>query len=392
MVRMKQLPSGDVAQRLRARSSDVWQVHTEAVARASAGEDIILLSVGDPDFPTPSFITAEVVRSLDAGRTHYSPAAGEDRLRSAIAELETRLTGHPLEPEQFVIFPGATAALFCVLGCIANPGDRVIVPEPAYIGYQGIFDALGVEQLRVPTTGPTFDLDPQALLDAIDDRTVAVLVNTPGNPSGRVVPPDHLAQLADVCRSRGIWIISDEVYSLIYFDTPHISMLRAADTLDNVVVIDGLSKSHAMSGWRIGWAVAPPDLAQDLANFTGAAFFGCSQFVQDAAAYALTHDEPQVDAMREAYRERRDYVIERIRPLNVISAESPQAGMFVMIHTPTDGDVFARQLLDEVGISTIPGSGFGATTRQYVRVGLTQDMATLERAFDRIERWLSSAD
>ena len=388
MVRVK-LPRSRTAGRLARASADVWKVHTDALERQRNGEDIILLSVGDPDFATPAFITQHVVDSLDAHRTHYSPAAGEPALRQAIAAIESRETGKNYTADQFVIFPGATAALFCVVSCIANAGDEIVVADPMYLGYQGTFDATGVKPRTAALTPPAFDLDVAKVKAAITPKTRAILVNTPGNPCGNIVPPAVLVQLNEICRHAGIWLICDEVYSLIYFDEPHVSILKCVDDLSNAVVIDSLSKSHAMSGWRIGWAGAPPDLAADIARFSGAAFFGCPQFVQDAAAYALTHDEPQVLGMRDTYRQRRDRVVERIRAINGLNCVCPKAGMFVMMDVGAvaeDGDAFARRLLDEQGVSTIPGSGFGATTGDYVRISLTVEIPALDRAFDRIER------
>ncbi|TDJ24676.1 MAG: pyridoxal phosphate-dependent aminotransferase [Gammaproteobacteria bacterium] len=380
------------ARRLAAPDADVWRVHEAALERLAAGDDIILLSVGDPDFPTPEPIKQHTLAQLAADRTHYSPALGEPALRQAIADLETRTTGRPFEPEQFVIFPGATAALFTTFACIADSGAEVVVPEPMYIGYRGIFAALGISVVSVPLDATrNFRLDPDRVIDAINANTCAVVLNTPGNPGGNIIAVESLARIANACRQRGIWLVCDEVYSLFTFEEPHISLLRATDNLDNIVVIDGLSKSHAMSGWRIGWAVAPPDLVQALGDFSGSAFFGSCQFVQDGAAYALAHDEPFVQKMCDEYQARRDYLVQRIAGIDGLVCAPPQAGMFVMLDVSAitaDGGRFAQALLDVARISTIPGVGFGATTRSYVRVSLTQPVGVLEEACDRINQSL----
>jgi len=380
------------AQRLARPGGDVWKVHYDALERQANGEDIIVLSVGDPDFDTPEYIAEHVVAQMRAGRTHYSPAAGEDILRDAIAALETQSTGREFSRDQIVIFPGATAALFGVFSCVLNDGDGVLVPEPMYIGYQGVFDAIGAEIQHVPLSAPDFELDIEALLDAVQPNTRAVLVNTPGNPCGNLIRRETLQRLALECKKRNLWLVCDEVYSLITFDAPHVSLLKCTEDLSNVVVIDGLSKSHAMTGWRIGWTVADLPMTQALVNLSGAAFFGVCQFVQDGAAFALANDAEEVELMRRSYERRRNYVVERINKIEKLDCYVPPAGMFVMLNgdkVANSGEGFAQWLLSEAGVSTIPGSGFGPSANSYVRLSLTVPQRDLEEAFDRMESLLN---
>ena len=378
-----------VTQRLSAPGSDVWQIHDEALKRQRSGEDIILLSVGDPDFPTPRYITEHTVEAINRGRTHYSPAAGEPALREAIANLESSITGKPFDPAQFVIFPGATAALYAVFASIADPGDEILVPEPMYAGYQGLFDGLGLTLRHVALKPPLFELDVDELLAAVTNKTRAVLVNSPGNPCGNLIPREKLSRLAQGCRDRELWLVSDEVYSLITFDGPHFSLLRDEGDPGNLVVIDGLSKSHAMSGWRLGWAAAPAPLATQLARFSSAALFGVCQFVQDGAAFALANDSADVELMRQEYERRRDYAATRLDAIAQLDYFMPGGGMFMMVDARevcSDGTVFARRLLDEVGLSTIPGRAFGPSGETYVRMSLTHPLSVLDEVFDRIVR------
>jgi arginine:pyruvate transaminase len=226
------------------------------------------------------------------------------------------------------------------------------------------------------------------LFNQVTERTRAVLVNTPGNPCGNLIDPATLSELADGCRERNLWLVCDEVYSLITFESPHISLLRCTDDLSNIAVVDGLSKSHAMSGWRLGWVVAPPPLVEQLIRVANAALFGTSQFVQDGAAYALANDAPDVEKMRLEYQRRRDYVMQRLDQIPGLGYFKPAGGMFIMVDSSAianDGADFARRLLDEAGISVIPGSGFGASTANYVRMSLTHPISVLTDVFDRIE-------
>lgn len=380
------------AHRLLGANEDLWQVHSDALNRLTDGEDIIVMSVGDPDLDTIDPIIEHAVTSLYRGRTHYSPSMGELSLRKKIANIETRSSGKTTSPDEVIVFPGATNAIFTVLSCLLNPLDELIVTEPTYVGYEGIFDTVGCKVIRVPTKADQgFALDLQAIASSITSATKALLLNTPGNPSGHVIDEADLRQLAEMAVEKNLWLICDEVYSMLAFEKQHVSARRAATNLDNVIIIDGLSKSHAMTGWRLGWVVAPPSAIEPLLSFTSATVFGCSQFIQDAATFALENDAQYIASIKQEYRDRRDYSLERIRALTGITCQRPDAGMFLMIDVSAvapDGGTFARRLLDDVGVSVLPGIGFGSQTRHHVRLSLTHETEVLKRAFDRIELFL----
>ena len=382
----------DLTNRLNVQTSDVWGVHTEAQRRAAAGEDIIMLSLGDPDFPTPREITDKLVQQVHQHRTHYSPAGGEPSFLQALAELETSVEKRPFLPENFTIFPGGTAALTGVMNCILSPGDEIIIPEPMYIGYHSILQGIGAKLISVPLDVENdFVLDIESIRQAVTPATRAILINTPGNPAGNVMTKVSLAELAAVTREMDLWLICDEVYSLFTYEEDHVSLLLAAENLENVIVIDSLSKSHAMSGWRIGWAVASEEMTAALHAYCGATFFGCSQFIQDAAAFALSFNAPHILNMRREYRERRDYVVNAIDRMNGLSCYQPKAGMFVMVDTcqvADDGASFAQRMLEAAGVSLIPGAGFGDNTKGYVRMSLTQPADVLEVALGRIAKMI----
>lgn len=389
------LPISALAKRLDGDASEVWAVHDRALDMKAAGEDVILLCVGDPDFPTPEPIFYQALAAMKRDRTHYSPAQGELGLRQAVAELESKTSPHPCSADDVVIFPGGTNALYSVFSCICNLGDEVIVPDPMYVGYCGVLDAVGVTSVPVAlNAADNFAIDIAAIKAAITDKTKAVIVNTPGNPCGNMISKEELAELAAFTKAKGVWLISDEVYSMITFKQRHVSLRAAAAELDNVIMVDGLSKSHAMSGWRIGWVVAPSTLVPHLTNIAGASVFGCPQFIQDAAAFALRHDDFYVAQMRDEYKKRRDYLVARINQMPGVSCVSPDAGMFVMMNTSAvadGGQAFAERLLDEVGVSVVPGAGFGQVTVDYVRITLAQPISVLEKAMDRMAVMLGAA-
>lgn len=380
--------------RLEGDDSPVWAVHDEALARQAEGEDVYLLSVGDPDLATLPATIRAAIDSLEKGRTHYAPGRGELGLREIIADIELRASEKPCDPDEVVIYPGATNAIYTVLACLLDTGDDIVVMEPMYVGYDGIFKALALNKIGVPLdvdSGFAFDLE--SVKDAITDATKLVFINTPGNPAGNIIPAAALQELAAYCLERNIWLVCDEVYSMITFEGEHISLRKAASSLDNVIIVDGMSKSHAMTGWRLGWTVAPKAVADRLLAFTSSTIFGCCQFVQDAAAHALVNDEEYINGVREEYRQRRNYVCERVDSIVGLSCEVPAAGMFVMIHVDfidASGLEFAQNLLADQGVSVLPGVGFGDCTADYVRVSLAQPVNVLRPAFDRIEKYCRS--
>ena len=384
------------SQRMAVDTSAQWGVHDRACALKAAGEDIILFSIGDPDLPTLDFIIDHAVSSLKAGRTHYSPGAGEKELRQAIADIETGASGKTTDIEQIVIHPGGTNAIFTTLSCFLNEGDDIVIPSPMYVGYQGLLGAIGANVVHVPLdTEDNFALDVDLVKQAFTDNTRVLFLNTPGNPGGNMIGEEQLRDLADFCLQRGVWIVCDEVYSMITFGKRHVSLLNAAQTLENVVVVDALSKSHAMTGWRMGWTVSSRATAQRILDFGSGSVFGCCQFVQDAAAFALNNDEEYTRAIADEYRVRRNYALERIAEIPRLSANCPDAGMFVMMNVAEvdpDGLAFATGLLEHSGVSVLPGSAFGQITRHFVRLSLTHPVHIMSKAFDRIERYIASLD
>ncbi|MBW2716233.1 MAG: pyridoxal phosphate-dependent aminotransferase [Deltaproteobacteria bacterium] len=385
-----------LTERLDSDASGVWAVHERACALQAAGEEVYLLSVGDPDLPTLPSTIDHAIESLREGRTHYAPGAGERHLREVIAGIEERSANRPCSPDDIIVFPGATNAIYSVMSCLLDVGDEVIVAEPMYIGYHGTFAALGATVVPVPLeVGNDFHLNLERLSAAITDRTRVVFINTPGNPAGNMIPGDQLRELAELCWKRDIWLASDEVYSMITFEDRHVSLRTAAERLENVIVIDGLSKSHAMTGWRLGWVVTHQVLVEQLLRFSSATIFGCSQFVQDAAAFALQNDEAYMAEVRAKYKKRRDFVCDRIEAIPQLDCTTPKAGMFVMLDVRglnLDGVRFAEDLLEEQRVSVLPGAGFGHSTRDYVRLSLAQPLPCLEESMNRIERFVVSRD
>lgn len=384
----------DLSDRLNIDSGDAWQVHEQAQRMKQAGEDVVLLSIGDPDFRTPDPIVDNAVSHIRVGRTHYSPALGELNLRRAVADYESRISPLGCSEDEVSVYPGATSAIYSVMSCLLNPGEEILIVDPLYVGYISIFKALDVHVSAVLAL-PEHGFEPQ--LDdfkaAINVHTRVVLINTPGNPTGTIIARETLRALACYCFDRGIWLVCDEVYSMFTYEKPHVSLRTAAERLDNVVVIDGLSKSHAMSGWRIGWVVGSVELTSHLGRFSAMSVFGCPQFIQDAAAFALNNDEYYIREMRAQYQKRRDLVCARLAQMNGLEYLTPESGMFIMVDISRvyqDDMVFAQKLLDTEKLSVLPGSAFGEATTGHIRLSLVQPDNRLIEGCHRLERFLQA--
>ena len=380
-----------LTRRLDVESARVWDIHYQARDRSQAGEDVILLTVGDPDFETPPAIVDEAERSLRRGRTRYGPTAGEPPLRETIARHHARTTAQTVSAENVVVFAGAQSALFACVLCIADPGDEIAVYEPRYVTYDGVFDTPGAVRIDVPLAAPQgFRFDPDALGRAVTPRTRAVVLNTPHNPTGVVAAREELEAIAAIAKRHDLWVLSDEVYASLTYDAEHVAIASLPGMAERTVTINSLSKSHAMQGWRVGWAVGPEPLARHLTHLIVSMVFGTPSFTQDAALYALTHELAEVEEMERAYRARRDLVCTRLNACPGLSCQWPQGGMYAMVDVRGTGlsdEDFAWGLLDAEGVSVLPTATFGASAVGHVRVSLTAPEAVLEQACNRIERF-----
>ena len=383
-----------LTRRLDIESAHVWNIHYQARERREAGEDVIVLTVGDPDFETPPAIVDEAERSMRRGRTRYGPTAGEPPLRAAIARHHQRITGQPVGAENVVVFAGAQSALFACVLCLADAGDEVAVFEPRYVTYDGVVETPGAVRVDVPLAAPQgFRFDPDALGRAVTPRTRAVLLNTPHNPTGIVASREELAGIAAIAKRHDLWVVSDEVYASLTYDAEHVAIASLPGMAERTVTINSMSKSHAMQGWRLGWAVGPEPLARHLTHVILSMVFGTPPFTQDAALFGLTHELAEVGAMERAYRARRDLLCGRIDDCPGLSCQWPQGGMYAMVDVRGTGrsdEDFAWGLLDAEGVSVLPAATFGASAVGHVRVSLTAPEPVLGEACDRIERYARS--
>jgi arginine:pyruvate transaminase len=383
-----------LADRLARDDTQAWNVHRLASERRARGEDVIMLTIGDPDFETPPVVVEAAYASMRAGRTHYAYSQGDAALRQEIAKRASTWAGRRVDPSRVVFFPGAQAAMFSVCISLLGEGDEVIVPEPFYATYPGIFAASGATPVHVPLRPEReFQLEVAEVEAAITERTRAIVLTTPHNPTGACLPAATLAALGELCRAHDLWLVADEVYgSLLFGGRTHASVLAVDGAEQRVAGISSLSKSHAMTGWRTGWAVVPEELVTRLVLLLDCMLFGSPPFISDAATTALREADAATAEMRAAY-ESRAAVVARIDGQAGLRCHMPQGGMFIMLDVRACGisaTEFAERLLESEGVSVLPIEAFGPSGAGHVRIALAADEETLAEGCRRIARFAAS--
>ncbi|PJI48868.1 MAG: arginine aminotransferase [Pseudomonas sp.] len=371
-----------------------WDIHYAAIAAQRAGRDVIVLSVGDPDFATPDFITEAAITSLRAGDTHYSDVAGKPALRQAIAALHERRFGQKAGAENVIVVAGAQNGLFAAAMCLLEKGDEVIVFDPVYVTYEATLKATGAVLVPVPTR-PESGFRPLAadLAAAITPRTKAIFFANPNNPTGVVLNRDELLAIAELAQAHDLWVVVDEVYEGLTFEREHQGFAALPGMAERTLSIGSLSKSHAMTGWRAGWVVANPTLVGHLENLALNMFYGLPGFVQEAARVAVERHDEVVSSMREIYRRRRDLVVAALSDCPRVKVLKPEAGMFVMVDVRDTGLSsldFSWQLFHASGVSVLDAAAFGPQAEGFVRLSFGLSDESMAEACARIIRFVES--
>ena len=379
-----------LVERIAGRRSAAWDVHRVASQRQAAGDDVIFFSIGDPDFSTPDPITDRAVEALRAGDTHYAAVEGRESLRSAIAERFSTTGGIAVSAASVVVLAGTQNALFAASLCLLDRGDEVITLDPMYVTYEATLQVGGASLVTAPT-GPGFRIETDAIAARINDRTRAIAITSPANPTGVVATRAELERLAELAIANDLWVIADEVYADLVYDGEHISIASLDGMADRTVTVSSLSKSHAMTGWRCGWLIAPPELAEHVARLAMAMVYGLPGFVQEAAIVALDRSDTVVAEMRSTYRRRRDLACSVLAEAADLPVLSPAAGMYVMIDVRASGlssNEFSWRLLEDKAVSALDAGVFGATAEGWLRLAFTTGDAELEEGCRRIvELW-----
>ncbi|HZZ12681.1 MAG TPA: aminotransferase class I/II-fold pyridoxal phosphate-dependent enzyme [Paraburkholderia sp.] len=383
----------NLVERLQGRRTSAWEIHRVAQQAFANGEDVIVLSVGDPDFGTPTPIVERAIDALRSDDTHYSAVSGREPLRAAIAAEHNRASGRSIDAANVILTAGAPNGVFAASLCLCEAGDEVIVPEPMYLTYEACVRASGATLVPVPVDpARAFHLDCDALEAAITPRTQAIFFATPCNPTGVVMPRADLERIARLACEHDLWVLSDEVYADLTFEREHVSIATLPGMAGRTVTLGSLSKSHAMAGWRVGWAIGPAELIGHMGRLALAMLYGLPGFIQQAALTAVQNKAPIVAGMRDIYRRRRDVVFERLHRVPGLRCLLPEAGMFMMVDvsdTGLDTVDFTWQLFRAKGVSVLDASAFGETANGFVRLGFVVDEARLVEACERIAAFVS---
>ncbi len=370
-----------------------WEVHFEAVRRKRAGEDIILLSVGDHDFPTPGQSVEACVEALRAGHHHYTDLAGLDRLRAAMAKASTLSTGVETRPEEVIATPGGQGALFSAIHATLDPGQHAIVVGPYYATYPGTFRAAGVE-FTVVEAHAEDDFEPRIadLGAALQPNTRVMLINSPNNPTGAVYSEQTIAMIARFCVENDLWLISDEVYwTHVQGEDRHISPLSMPGMPARTLVLNSVSKSHGMTGWRVGWLRGPQEVVETLVGLTIVVTYGLADFVSHGVATAMEQNWG-VEEIANTYARRRRLFQKAFDGANGVVMRGSKGGMYAMLDVRSiepDGEKFAFGLLASEGVGVMPGESFGHAAAGHIRISLVQEERMLEEAILRIRRYIA---
>ena len=381
-----------LVKRIAGDGADAWLIHYAARAAHERGEDVILLSVGDPDLDTPAPVLERAIERLRAGDTHYTPATGRQHLREAIAASHRARTGQPVDAANVIFLAGAQNALFVTSLCIAAPGDEVIALEPLYPSYPATLEISGARMVRVAAPAAQgFRVDLAALEAAITPRTRALFFATPNNPSGVILSDADLAVIGELARRHSLWVVADEVYAGLAPGGRVPSL--AAELPEQVVTISSLSKSHSMPGWRAGWLVGPPQLVIHAEAMAQCMLFGLPGFVQEAAVTALSVSDDAESRIREYCAVRRNLLVAELAGTRGLKCYIPDAGMFLLIDvrdTGLSGYDFMCELYRAERVSVLDGGAFGKGTSGFVRVCFATDEARLRQAAVRIRRFVDT--
>jgi aspartate aminotransferase len=377
----------------RLGTETAFEVLSRARALERQGKDIIHLEIGEPDFDTPENIIDAGADALRAGWTHYGPSAGLPNLREAIAEEVGRSRGVHVTPDEVVVVPGGKPIIFFSILSLIDEGDEVIYPNPGFPIYESMIRYVGGRAVPIHLSeARDFSLDVDELAATINDRTKLIILNSPHNPTGGVLSKHDIEQIAEAIGDRNVMVLSDEIYSRLIFEGKHHSIMAEPGFKERTILLDGFSKTYAMTGWRMGYGVMRADLAAHVARLMTNSNSCTASFTQVAGVEALRGDQSSVEQMRAEFQQRRDVFVAGLNRIKGFSCRMPKGAFYVFPNitgTAWKSKPLADALLDDAGVACLSGTSFGEFGEGYLRFSIANSMDNLKIALQRIEEWTS---
>jgi len=372
----------------RLGTETAFEVLVRARALEAQGRNVVHLEIGEPDFDTPGHITEAAIAALRGGATHYGPSAGLPELREAVAQDSTRRRGVRATPEMAVVTPGAKPIMFFVILALVDEGDEVLYPNPGFPIYESMIRYIGGIPVPVRLLEEKgFTLDVGQLCDRVGPKTRLIILNYPHNPTGGVIPESGLRAIAEVAAKYNVPVLSDEIYSRILYDAEHKSIAAMPGMESLAIVLDGFSKTYAMTGWRLGYGIMPAPMAQVVAKLQTNATSCTATFSQLAAVQALRGDQSSVDAMVAEFRRRRDAIVDGLRAIPGFTCARPKGAFYVFPNITRTGygsKALADKLLDQGGVACLSGTAFGEFGEGHLRFSYANSMENIQEALRRI--------
>jgi aspartate/methionine/tyrosine aminotransferase len=378
----------------RLGTETAFEVLARARALEAKGRDIVHLEIGEPDFDTPPAIVAAGVAALERGETHYTQSAGVFELREAIAQYLKERRGVRADPGQVIVTPGAKPIMFYAMLALLDEGDEAIYPDPGFPIYSSMIDFAGARGRPLALREENgFQPDLDELRSLVNPRTKVLVLNSPNNPTGGVLSRDAIRDIAAIARERDLWVLADEIYGELVYEGEHRSIAVEEGMAERTILLDGFSKTFAMTGWRLGYGVFPTALVEPVTKLVTNSVSCTATFVQRAGTAALSSRPPEVDRMIAEFRRRRDAVVRGLNAVPGITCRAPQGAFYVFPNVRGLGlrssEEVADRLLSEAGVATLAGTCFGAAGEGYLRLSYANSLANLEKAVSRIADWSS---
>ena len=376
----------------RLGTETAFEVLNRARALEKQGKEIIHLEIGEPDFDTPANVIEAGIAALRKGWTHYGPSAGLPELRQAIAEYVSRTRKVPVTSDEVVVVPGGKPIIFFTILALIESGDEVLYPNPGFPIYESMVNYSVGKGIPIPLREDRdFSIDVKELASLITDRTRLIILNSPHNPTGGILTKKDIFEIAEAIGDRNILVLSDEIYSRLIYDGEHFSIMSVPGFKERTVLLDGFSKTYAMTGWRLGYGVMRADLASQIAKLTTNSNSCTASFTQIAGIEALRGDQSSVDKMSAEFRHRRDVFVAGLNKIKGFSCRMPKGAFYAFPNITKTGwpsKRLADALLEEAGVAALAGTAFGSYGEGYLRFSVANSLENLNKALTRIEEWV----